>query len=126
MGVAITSSDTDFRDEELPHDNPIMKGLSCVPLVGSFIRIFADTAIDSQIARTKNASRLIQLIDLKNDYHVCSMARSIMTVTLPVFWNFLGIIWILISVAHHWAIRENHNVIRELANTGYRPDLKIY
>lgn len=126
MGVAITCSDTDFRDEELPHDNPIMKGLSCVPVVGSFVRMFANAAIDSQIVRTTNASRLIRLIDLKNDYHVCSVARCIMTVALPIFWNFLGIIWILISVAHQYAIRENLTVIKELANTGYRPDLKIY
>lgn len=125
MGIDIASIDTDFRDEELPYDTMVMKGLSCIPIVGSFIRIFAGAAIDSQIARTKDVPRLIRLIDLKNDYHVCSIARCAMTAVLPIFWNILGVFWVGIAIIHHWQIMENHDVIKELVNTGYRPDLRI-
>lgn len=120
----------------IEENSTIMKVLSCIPLLGIIPATIQDRSLALKITLEENASRLVELIKVKNQYKVANIVRNVITIALMVAGIALGLLSVglgtvcasLLALAvgfYVYNIHENNKVINILQTTGVRPGLKV-
>jgi len=111
-------------------DSLFYKLCSCIPLLGIIPSSIRENSIQTAIAKTTNVPRLVELIDLKNQYNLCSSIRSILTVVVGIFGGMplfsISLFFLIPAAIHFNNITKNNRIITELIHTGYRSHSEIY
>lgn len=118
----------------LEEDSAVMKEISCIPFLGILPSFIQEVSLARQIRNTTNVSRLIALINVKNEYKTANIARNLLTAALIITGIAFGILshgiifgtvttLLLASIARleYEKINRNKAMISELQNAGIRP-----
>lgn len=110
----------------IPENSIILKAISCVPIVGILAQLFSELSIVARI-EGQNIPRLIELIDIKNDYKIAGIIRTsvecALAIACMVFEIFeISIILPLVSCAciflHVYNLTHNQAIIAQIQNQG--------
>ena len=109
----------------IEEDNVIFKALTCVPVVGVFVSLFQQNDLSQQMRSTNDQNRLIQLIEVTNDYKIASIVRDVILLAMIVasfatgIFSPLGLItaalFITLIVFQVKQIHHNDQMIAQLA-----------
>ena len=115
--------------------SPLLKAISLIPLIGIIPSFFQEISLAKKIKQSSNVLRVIELINIKNEYKVANVGRNLITAALILNAIGLGIIrasatflaFVHIGVAglHIYLINQNKQVVKELQKSGPRPGMRI-
>lgn len=134
----------------IEEDSTLLKAISCIPVVWPLFSFIQENSLAEQITRTGDPSRLIELINVKNQYKILRVATSLFITALLVSGIAPGIIgfvafglsapivsasptWLYIVTALYigavgveiYRINHNNQIVNELQTTGRRPGMQI-
>jgi hypothetical protein len=122
----------------IAEDSIFLKAISCIPIAGAICSLFQEISLSNRITQTADVPRLIELINLKNQYKTINAARNLLTAALNVTGIALGIIGgtfafgaaiTLVHVAlaglNIHQINQNNKAINELQTTGVKVGMQI-
>lgn len=123
-------------------DNPFLKACAVIPFVGEIIQCAAFPVIKQQMDRATNrdnpvnATKTVQLIELKNDYLRAAIVRNllisaflIMVAVSGIFAEFIVPLALLAGLFSACAaggfsnLMYNKEMLAEIAESGVRPGL---
>ncbi len=84
----------------IPEDSRLRKFLACLPIVGIAITILNERSLQKRIRRSRDLTRIVKMIQVKNHYKIASIIRSILTAAVVVavaFAVFKASVFILIA-----------------------------
>lgn len=120
-------------------ENSLANQISCIPRVGMFFSPSQENSLVNQIINTTkktNLLKLVELINIKNQYKVTNVVRNLLTVVLVMTGianGFFGGIFALSSIILHigmagqniYKISQNKQIVNELQATGYRQGMQV-
>lgn len=122
----------------IEENSTLLKAISCIPLIGIATSLFQEISLAHKITQVADAPRLIELINVKNQYKVANVVRNLFTAALIVAGIALGIIGgtfafgAVLTLAHVgmaglniYRIHKNSQVVSELQTTGFRTGMQI-
>lgn len=120
----------------------LMKALSYVPLIGFISSLIQERSLANKIFITAEAPRLVELINVKNQYKIANAVRNLLTAALivagiafgifsgPLAFGIIGspllsgtistILLTGVAGLNVYKIHQNNAVINELQSTGVR------
>jgi len=71
------------KDFNFPEDSKILKGLACLPVLGSIITIIAQSSLNKKIEASEiDRARIIKLVEIKNHYKVSTIICGILNIAI--------------------------------------------
>jgi|GEM_PF-1855223 len=119
----------------IEENSAITKAICCIPLLGIIVSHNQDVSLTKKIDDEPKVFRIIELINIKNQYKVANAVRSLFTAALIISGIALGIIGYtifpscaaILLTLDAWlnmdAINQNNKLITELELTGSRPEV---
>ncbi|HSX11408.1 MAG TPA: hypothetical protein VLF94_06825 [Chlamydiales bacterium] len=113
----------------IAEDSIGMKALCCLPLVGSIVTVFQEKSLAKQLEGTADPVRVVELIEVKNDYKKAAVVGDVATVALLVAGIALGVIGhvifsiiiglrVISAAIRIFDIHKNNVAIDEVRSTG--------
>lgn len=117
----------------------LMKVISYIPLIGIIPAFIQEVSLANKIFNTSatEVPRVIELINIKNQYKIASAVRNLLTAALIVAGTAFGILGgalvssavptvTLIGLAglHIYKMSQNNKLITELQSTGFRRGMR--
>jgi hypothetical protein len=118
----------------IKENSTLMKVLSAIPLLGIIPTYIQENSLGSKIELSADAPRLVQLIEVKNQYKVMNIVRDLLSIALAVAGVAFGVltaagggvclgIFALSIGVNVYRITENKTVIDILQTKGFVPGL---
>jgi len=127
--LAISSYDEDtYSTAAFSQDSLFGKLCYCIPLLGMIpSQIFA-VSIQTEISKTTDTKRLIELIELKNQNNLYSSIRCVLSAVVSAFliMPIIALFFLISAAINYSNITKNNRIITDLVNTGYRPGFDIH
>lgn len=119
----------------IKENSTFLKAISCVPVVGIVVSLFQEISLGRKITETKDPAKLIELMELKNQYKFANAVRNLLTSVLIVAGIAFGYLngtfavsaglYIVFAGLHIYRINQNNQLINELRSTGFRPGIQF-
>ena len=122
----------------IEENSTFLKAISCIPMIGIFPSMFQEISLADKINRTADVPRLVELINIKNQYKIANAVRNLLTAALTVtgialnlFSGFFALAAVLtclhigLAAIHIYRVNQNNKVVNELQTTGLRPGMLI-
>jgi hypothetical protein len=128
----------------IPENSFFLKAATCIPVLGNVFGVFQQYSLVQKLQHTVSNDTIsitnrIFLINVKNDYRVADLIRTITILALIVaqfavglftgmyvFFGILVSIGILLAGKNIYAIYANHQNIKQLQTVGFTPGTQIY
>ena len=121
-----------YHSPDLPLENAtFLKAITCIPLLGALFSFFPEMTLAQEInnTETSDTSRLIKLINIKNQYKAAAVVSYLLATALvvtaialhilPIVGPVIGIsIWLGLAGLEIFKIYHNKKVLNELQSTG--------
>jgi hypothetical protein len=126
----------------------LTKALSYIPLIGIIPSVIQQNSLANKISSTRESPKLIELINVKNQYKIASTVRILLTAALiivgiafgilsgPLAFGMIGspllsgtISTILLTGVvgfNIYGIHQNNKFINELRSTGFREGVRVF
>lgn len=142
MGTAVSPLNPVHTDENslppqvFPEDSTILKVISCVPLLGMRLSYSQEHSLLKKISRENNVPQLVRLINLRNDYKMANVIRSIFSAILCILEITFGVcnatfvictcIFVVLAGVNIYMINKNNLAVGKLLETSNGEGIQIY
>lgn len=125
-----------FSQPAIEEDLIVLKALSCIPILGAFLSVCVEFSLVKKLENTTSVPKLIELINIKNQYKIINVGRNMLTVALVIAGMAYGIIvkgvltkiflaGLLIGIAINlYGIKKNNQLIKELQTSGLKAGMQ--
>lgn len=120
----------------IEENSAFLKAVSCIPLIGMWPSALAERSLNTKLQNETSAPRLIELIQVKNDYKKANGIRNLLSLALVIgglalgimskgVAVFSGIFFAGIAAFNAHRATRNVEVIQELQSSGFRPGMTV-
>lgn len=133
---SVLETEDDLQPFAIQENSILLKAISCIPIFGIIISASQEISLIEKIKHTDKAPRLIELIQIKNEYKAANITRNLLQAAFVVTGIALGFfscglgasmtgVFLALSGIHAYTIYQNTRVINELQSTGFRPGMLV-
>lgn len=124
-------------DIDIPEDSIYRKLLACIPIIGIIPTVLNERSLREKIAKTKESTHFVKLINVKNHYKFASIVRKLLSIVLIVACVALPLLSWPIGIAagvvgsgfiafYAYGIHKNKQIIKTLQTNNLPAISQVY